>query len=255
MSELAFALDREVVICARRETVFGFFTDKERFAKWWGPGSEIEGRVGAPVVIRYPNGVVARGEVLEVDPPSRIVLSYGYEGAGKPIAPGASRVTITLESVSEGTRLRLRHEMDDKLVRDEHVQGWRYQLALFANAAADVEQAAVATRVDALLEAWSEPDPERRRRLLAQAALPSVTFRDPFSATSGLEDLQIHLAAAQFHMPGVRLEREGDVRHCQGTAMAHWVARAADGTVRGRGTNVYDLAPDGRVHRVVGFWG
>jgi hypothetical protein len=52
----------------------------------------------------------------------------------------------------------------------------------------------------------------------------------------------------------MRLERSGDVRQCQGTALADWVARAADGAARGRGTNVFELAPDGRIARVVGLW-
>ena len=30
---------RSVVICARPEAVFRFFTDGERFARWWGKGS------------------------------------------------------------------------------------------------------------------------------------------------------------------------------------------------------------------------
>jgi hypothetical protein len=55
-------------------------------------------------------------------------------------------------------------------------------------------------------------------------------------------------------MPGVRLEREGEVRQCQGTAVVDWLARAADGQERGKGTNVFDLAPDGRIARAVGLW-
>jgi hypothetical protein len=56
-------------------------------------------------------------------------------------------------------------------------------------------------------------------------------------------------------MPGIVLVREGEVRQCQGTAIADWSANKPDGTVAARGTNVYDLAPDGRIARVVGFWG
>ena len=40
-----------------------------------------------------------------------------------------------------------------------------------------------------------------------------------------------------------------------GTAVADWVAEGPDGAARGRGTNVFDLAPDGRIARIVGFWG
>jgi hypothetical protein len=56
-------------------------------------------------------------------------------------------------------------------------------------------------------------------------------------------------------MPGTRLRREGDVRQCQGTALADWVAVGDDGSSRARGTNVFEMAPDGRIAGVVGFWG
>jgi hypothetical protein len=55
-------------------------------------------------------------------------------------------------------------------------------------------------------------------------------------------------------MPGITLARSGDVRLSHGTAIAAWVANKPDGNAVGRGTNVFDLSPDGRIARVVGFW-
>jgi hypothetical protein len=55
-------------------------------------------------------------------------------------------------------------------------------------------------------------------------------------------------------MPGFRLRRAGDVRHCQGTLLADWVAVAPDGQERARGTNVFALDADGRIESVTGFW-
>ena len=42
MNGLDYSLERTVTIAARRETVFRYFTDSERFAAWWGAGSTIE---------------------------------------------------------------------------------------------------------------------------------------------------------------------------------------------------------------------
>jgi hypothetical protein len=81
-----------------------------------------------------------------------------------------------------------------------------------------------------------------------------VRFRDRFSLIDGISDLRPHLAAVHKFMPGMRLEREGDIRHCQGTVLADWVARAADGTERGRGTNVFAIGHHGRIESVTGFW-
>lgn len=91
-----YLVERELVIAAHREVVFQYFTDSERWARWWGVGSTIEPRVGAPFLIRYPNGATASGAVLEIAPPERLVLSYGYDDPSKPIAPGGSRVVISL---------------------------------------------------------------------------------------------------------------------------------------------------------------
>jgi uncharacterized protein YndB with AHSA1/START domain len=254
MTTFPHALERTVLIRARRQTVFRYFTDSERFAAWWGAGSTIEARPGGAVRIRYPNAILASGEVVEVVPDERIVFTYGYE-SGQPVPPGGSRVVITLQEKKDGTLLHLRHELPDAAARDAHVQGWRYQLAVFANVVAREQHAGVTAAVDALFAAWSEKDEGRRRAALARVATDDVAFSDAYSCTSGLDDLVAHLGAAQMHMPGVVLERAGDVRQCQGTAVVDWVAKGPDGAARGRGTNVLELAPDGRLARVVGLWG
>ena len=254
MTALGHSLERVILINALRTTVFRYFTDSERFAAWWGAGSRIDGRPGGALAIRYPNGVTASGTVVELVAPERIVFTYGYDDPGKPIPPGGSRVTVTLEEHPAGTRLRLRHDFADAAVRDHHVAGWRYQLAVFANVAAREQHADVAARVDRYFALWADADPAARREGLRLVLTEDAAFHDAFGCTTGLDDLDAHVGAAQAHMPGVRLERAGEVRHCQGTALADWVALGPDGQPRGAGTNVFDLAPDGRFRRVVGLW-
>lgn len=254
MTTLDHALERTVHIRARRETVFRYFTDSERFAAWWGEGSRIEPRPGGEVFIRYPNGVEASGKVVEIAPVERIVFTFGYLAPDKPVPPGGSRVALTLQEDAGGTLVRLRHELPSAAARDAHVPGWRYQLALFANVVARDEHRDLGDRIDRFFAAWTEPDPERRRAALADIVDPGVGFRDPYACTDGLDDLVEHISASQMHMPGVRLERRGDPRHCQGTALVDWVARAGDDREVGSGTNVLDLAPDGRIACVTGIW-
>jgi uncharacterized protein YndB with AHSA1/START domain len=133
--ESAISTDRTVVIHAAPETVFRFFTDSARWAKWWGAGSTIDPQPGGKVYILHPGAVEVSGEVLEINAPERIVFTYGF-ATGKPIPPGSSRVTILLEPVPTGTRLHLQHEFPEAAPRDEHVQGWRFQLSLFSNVVA-----------------------------------------------------------------------------------------------------------------------
>lgn len=249
---LPHRLDRTLVIAAEPETVFRFFTDSSRWAAWWGAGSTIDARPGGRFLIRYSNGVEALGEVLEVDVPRRLVLTYGY-ATGTPIPPASSRVTIRLVAEGESTRVHLAHEFAEATVRDEHVQGWRYQLSLFGNVVADEVHAQSAGAVDAWFDAWSDPDADRRASTLARVAAPQLRFRDRFSAVEGIDDVLSHLEAAQRFMPGLRMTRDGEMRHCQGVVLADWVARGSDGAERARGTNVFIFA-NRRIESVTGFW-
>jgi uncharacterized protein YndB with AHSA1/START domain len=253
MSLLPYRVDRTVVIQAAPDTVFRFLTDTPYWARWWGAGSTIDARPGGRLLIRYPDGTEASGEVLEVHPPERIVFTYGYV-SGKLIPPSGSRVTIRLEPDAAGTRVHLTHEVADAAVRDEHVQGWRYQLSLFGNVVADEVNAGAADAVDVWFDAWAEPDAGAREQALARIAARDVRFRDRFSNISGLDDLMPHLSAAQRFMPGIRMKRTGDIRHCQGTALADWVAVGVDGQERARGTNVFVFGPTGRIQSVTGLW-
>lgn len=202
--------------------------------------------------IRYPNGVEVSGEVLEVLAPERIVFTYGY-ASGTPILPGGSRVTISLEPHEGGTRLRLAHEFADAAVRDHHVQGWRYQLAVFGNTVADEIHRDAANVVDGWFEAWSLANDEERAQALARVATAGVQFRDRFSLVDGLADLSAHIAGTHRFMPGIRLEPRGEISQCQGTVLAPWVALSADGQQRMSGTNVFVLGPDGRIELVTGL--
>jgi hypothetical protein len=53
MTELDHRLEREILIRARAATVFGFFTDSDRFARWWGAGSRIVPEPGGEVTIPH----------------------------------------------------------------------------------------------------------------------------------------------------------------------------------------------------------
>jgi uncharacterized protein YndB with AHSA1/START domain len=246
-------LDRTVVIHARPATVFEFFTQAEDWATWWGAGSTIDARPGGQLLIRHPNGVEVTGEVIDVRAPERIVFTYGY-ASGDPIPPGGSQVTIRLDSHPAGTLVQLTHEFADAAARDHHVQGWRFQLSLFANAVSNKVNATAAGTVDRWFAAWSDPQTSSREDALAAISGEGIGFYDRFSCISGADDLKAHLAAVHTFMPGLRLERRGDVRHCQSRVLADWVARGADGQERGRGTNLFVLDADGRIAEVTGFW-
>jgi uncharacterized protein YndB with AHSA1/START domain len=253
MTTLPHSLERSLVIRAPRAIVFRYFTDPARFALWWGEGSSIEGRVGGDVRIRHPNEVVACGTVEAIEPDRRIAFTYGYENSHPELPPGRSLVTIELDDHADGTLLRFRHDLPTADMRDQHVPGWRYHLAVFANVVANERNAGVAATIDRWFEAWAEQDADRRRELLAACATDEVAMRDRFSCLMGRDELHGHIANTHVHVPGLVMQRSTEPRHCQGTVLFEWSALGPDGQAMANGTNVARLAADGRITDVVGF--
>jgi hypothetical protein len=167
--------------------------------------------------------------------------------------PGSSRVTIRLNRDAAGTRLHLQHEFADSSARDQHVPGWRFQLSLFGNVVANEAHADAATRIDAWFDAWTVEDEQKRQAKFASIAGPQIEFRDRYSLLSGLQDLNAHAGAALRFMPGVSLRRKGDVRQCQGAALADWTAPDSEGKERMSGTSMFAFGPDGRIESVTSF--
>ncbi len=246
-------VERTILILAARDTVFRYFTDSERFAAWWGAGSTIEGRVGGRMRIRYPNGETASGEVLEIVPGEFIAFSYGYDAPGKPIPPGGSRVTVALQSRRGGTLVTLRHEVADVKTRDAHVAGWRHQMAVFSTVVAQEQHAGLAGVLDRYFAAWNARTPADVRAALEASVTDDVEYRDAFGALFDRAELEAHLALVPVYMPGLTLRRAGEPRQCQGWGLVDWVAEGEDGTAKARGTNVFTLAPDGRLARITGL--
>ena len=246
MPELPHDLNRTVVIKAKPETVFRFFTDSARWAAWWGTGSAIDATPGGRIYIRYPNGVEASGEVVEVEAPERIVFTFGY-ASGKPMSPGASRVTIRLEAEGAATRLHLMHELAEAEARDTHIGGWRFQLSIFGNVVANEVFAGAERSVDAWFDAWAIAANQARETALSVIVTQDVRFCDHYAVLEGLADLNAHAEAVQKFMPGLRMARKGAVRQCQGVVLADWEATGMSGV------NVFVFNAQGKIGSVTGF--
>src|SRR5216684_3410810 len=67
-----------VHIAAQPETVFGYFTDPGRYIQWMGTGAELEPVPGGCYRVVMRDGVEAAGEFVEVDPPHRLVFTWGW---------------------------------------------------------------------------------------------------------------------------------------------------------------------------------
>ncbi|MFF8844589.1 SRPBCC domain-containing protein [Streptomyces sp. NPDC015127] len=72
----------------------------------------------------------ASGRFVEIDPPRRVVFTWGWEG-GAPVPPGSSTVEITLEPDGpdgERTLLRLVHRGLPPEACAPHRDGWHHYL-------------------------------------------------------------------------------------------------------------------------------
>ena len=122
-------VERQVRVAARPETVFPFLIDPGKMSLWMGRKAELEARPGGIYRVEVNDQAIARGEYVEIDPPRRVVFTFGWEGqeAGQGehgVPPGSSRVEISLDADGDGTLVRLRHLDLPEGSRDIHGQGW-----------------------------------------------------------------------------------------------------------------------------------
>jgi uncharacterized protein YndB with AHSA1/START domain len=80
---------------------------------WFGSWPDSSWTVGSSWKLMFPDGRVAdAGEVLEIDPPKRLVLKWRNEFRPELHAEGFSRATFELEHLAEVVKLTVTHEID-----------------------------------------------------------------------------------------------------------------------------------------------
>lgn len=109
--------------------------------------------------------------------------------------------------------------------------------------------------VDAYLASLDEADDAVRADLVARAWAPDGRFVDPLQEYNGHDELRTINPTIQQHYPGARFRRVSgiDVHHDQ--LRFAWDMTAADGSQVVAGIDIGQLAPDGRLLSITGFFG
>lgn len=136
MTELERGLTLTRILDAPREVVFAAWTDADHLDWFLNPGQEtsqpieVDLRIGGAwrleMVIDSDTRYMTGGIYREIDPPGKLVFTWGAVGGWPEIVPGrddAPVVTITLNELGDRTEMIFDVRLSDQL-SDEDVARW-----------------------------------------------------------------------------------------------------------------------------------
>lgn len=119
-----------VRIAAPPEVVFPYFTDPGLMTEWIATTAELDPQPGGVFSIDV-DGNPARGTYIEVDPPHRVVFTWGVEHS-EGLPPGSTWVEVVLEADRDVTVVTLTHHGLPESYRASHEEGWPRHLGTLA---------------------------------------------------------------------------------------------------------------------------
>jgi uncharacterized protein YndB with AHSA1/START domain len=124
----------ELDIEAPPDVVFQHLTDPALLVAWMGQHAVLEPDTGGRFEVDI-NGVPIRGTFVTVEPPHRVVFTWGVAGRDD-LPPGCTTVEVTLAPIGAGTHLRLVHSGLPEAEAPKHDEGWHHFLPRLATRAA-----------------------------------------------------------------------------------------------------------------------
>jgi uncharacterized protein YndB with AHSA1/START domain len=124
------AIERQITIAARPETVWEFFVDEEKACRWMGTAATLDPQPGGTYRVDVCPGNIARGVFVELDPPRRLVYTWGWEESASPLPPGSTTIEIDLVPDGDGTTVHFTHrDLPTADSAERHAHGWEHYLA------------------------------------------------------------------------------------------------------------------------------
>ena len=126
---------------------------------------------------------------------------------------------------------------------------------LMQAAPAQPSQAALDQLIADYCAAWSDADAARRRQSLAKVWAPGGTYTDPQVHIEGQDNLLEYISVFRQRFPGVNIVVTSHADYHHGMLRFSWRMVEGNGQTRVDGMDFVELTADGRIRRVVGFFG
>ena len=100
---------------------------------------------------------------------------------------------------------------------------------------------------------WNAADADRRAELIAAIWTDDATFQDPSFETTGHDELNKLVGAAQQMFPGLSFVRTGDIDEHHAYLRWTWHLKADGQEPVAGGTDIVVLDDDGKIQKLIGF--
>lgn len=118
-----------------------------------------------------------------------------------------------------------------------------------------MDKSAITKTLTQYMAAWNEPDDAARRALLAQCWSDSGVYLDPNVVLAGRDALATKIGEVLAGRPGARLEFMSGIDVHHNMVRFLWRLVRADGTYGDISIDFGEIGPDGRLVKIVGFFG
>ena len=120
--------EHRIVLDAPASEVYRHLTTVDGLLRWMAIEAIAEPVPGGRLQWTHENGAMMVGRFLELDPPRRVVIAYGWRGDLMGVPPESTTVEIDLDEQDGRTTLSLVHRSIPPDAVDDHRRGWEFFL-------------------------------------------------------------------------------------------------------------------------------
>lgn len=124
---MALLAEHRVVLDASADEVYRHLTTVEGLLQWIAVEAVVDAVPGGRLQWTHENGDTMVGRFIELDPPKRLVIAYGWRDNLMGVPPESTTVEISLSEDEPGrTILTLIHRGIPAGVVEDHQRGWEF---------------------------------------------------------------------------------------------------------------------------------